>query len=77
MALDEFLRAADVDTDRLKVTLRTGDPRQVIERAAGQLTPELIAVGHHTSPLVGAFLGSVARHVLRRGLGDVLVSRQG
>ncbi|WP_434426314.1 universal stress protein [Nannocystis pusilla] len=76
-ALDAFLRDTNVDADRLKVTLKIGEPRQVIERAASQFDPELTAVGHHTSPLAQPFLGSVARHVLRMGLGDVLVSRHG
>ncbi len=76
-AIDEFLRDASVDIDRLKVALKVGDPRPVFERAAAQFDPDLIAVGHHTSPFAQAFLGSVARHVLRMGLGDVLVSRHG
>ncbi|MDC0720928.1 universal stress protein [Nannocystis bainbridge] len=74
-ALEEFLRDAEVDADRLKVALRIGEPRQTIERAAPQLDPDLTAVGHHTSPLAQPFLGSVARHVLRLSVGDVLVSR--
>lgn len=74
-ALEELLRVAEVDAARLKVALRIGEPRQVIERAASQFDPDLTAVGHHTSLLAQPFLGSVARHVLRTGLGDVLVSR--
>lgn len=73
--LDQFLRDAGVDLGRLKVALKIGDPRPVIERAASQYEPDLIAVGHRTSRLARALLGSVAHHVLRIGPGDVLISR--
>ena len=68
-------RLRGVGLERLKVALRIGDPCVVIERTAAQLDPDLIAVGHHTSPLARPFIGSVARHVLRMGPGDVLISR--
>lgn len=74
--LATFLRNAGVDPDRLRPALKPGYPPHVIERAVSQLAPELIALGHHTSTLAQPFLGSVARHVLRIGAGDVLISRQ-
>lgn len=75
-ALVEFLRDAGVDADRVKLSLKTGYPPHVIERAVSRIAPDLIAIGHHTSPLAEPFLGSVAKHVLRIDACDVLVTRR-
>lgn len=72
--LRAFIADAGIDDDRLKLVLRTGHPPQVIERAASALQPDLIAVGHSTSPLVAPFVGSVAREVLRTCDSDILVA---
>ena len=66
-----------LDMRRVKLTLRSGPPSRVIERAAARLAPDLIAVGHSASLIGRFFLGSIARHVLRMDIGDVLVARAG
>ncbi len=75
--LADYLERTEIAADRLTPTLVRGYPPQVIERVAKRLTPDLIAVGHHTSALVASFLGSFARHVLRLNACDVLVARPG
>ena len=76
-ALEAALTDAGIDMRRVKLTLRSGPPSRVIERAAARLAPDLIAVGHSASLLDRFFLGSIARHVLRMDIGDVLVARAG
>lgn len=74
-ALEAALHGAGVDMRRVTLTLKSGHTPRVIERAAARLAPDLIAVGHATSPLARLFLGSIARHVLRMNVSDVLVAR--
>lgn len=74
-AVEAALHDAGVDMDRVTISLKTGYPTRVIERAVARVSPDLITVGHCTSPLLQPFLGSVARHVLRIGACDVLVTR--
>ena len=76
-ALEAALTDAGIDMRRVKLTLRSGPPSRVIERAAARLAPDLIAVGHSAALLDRFFLGSIARHVLRIDIGDVLVTRAG
>lgn len=74
-ALDELLVRAGVEVDDSRIVVQSGHPPRVIERAVGQIAPDLVAVGHHSSLLGTLFLGSVARQVLRLGGSDVLVAR--
>lgn len=72
--IEALLRDAEIADDRVTLALRRGYPPHVLERAASQLAPDLLAVGHHTSPLAQPFLGSVARHMMRISGGDVLIA---
>lgn len=74
--LEVFLNAGGFPADSMKILLRNGHPQRVIERAAEQLAPDLLAVGHHTSALGEVFLGSIAKHVLRICACDVLITQQ-
>lgn len=65
-----------LDTRRWKIDVKAGYPPHVIESTALRVLPDLIAVGHDTSPLAEAFLGSVAKYVLRLDVCDVLVARR-
>jgi universal stress protein E len=74
--LTTFIRDLGLDPRRFSLAIKTGYPPHVIEQTALRVLPDLIAVGHHTSPLAAPFLGSVARYVLRLDVCDVLVARQ-
>lgn len=74
-ALEAALGDAGIDLRRVTLTLKCGHTPRVIERVAARLAPDLIAVGHSTSSFAQLFLGSIARHVLRMNVCDVLVAR--
>jgi universal stress protein E len=75
-ALAAFIDDLGLGPRSLSISVKTGYPPHVIERTALRVLPDLIAVGHHTSPLARPFLGSVARYVLRLDVCDVLVARR-
>lgn len=74
--LEAFLGDAGFDVDGLRLDLRKGHAPRVIERAMKRLAPDLIAIGHHSSALARAFLGRVAKHVLRSSARDVLITHE-
>jgi nucleotide-binding universal stress UspA family protein len=74
--LTAFLGETGVAPRSLKILLKQGHPQRVIERAVQSVAPDLIAVGHHSSALAQAFLGSVAKHVLRISACDVLLTHR-
>jgi len=61
---------------RPRVTLRDGEPRQVILDEATRRRADLLSVGTHAQAGIVRFrLGSVAAHVIRHAPCDVLVAR--
>lgn len=74
--LTTTLRDLGLDPRRFKPLIKNGYPPHVIEQAAMRVLPDLLAIGHDTSPLTAPFLGSVAKYVLRLDVCDVLVARR-
>ena len=64
----------DTDRARIKVEIRHGPVRAVLDTAIAEHKPDVIALGAHgRSALSYALLGGVAEHVLRAPRADILV----